>query len=104
ASALFLLDKKELLRIDKTSSEWRYGLSSHGVSYLKSLFPALSATYINQQPSWLLLVFLAAPKTDKNFRYLRTYLGQNQAIALTRAVYLLPRHLVGKVTPELEKS
>ncbi len=104
ASALFLLDKKELLRIDKTGSEWRYSLSSHGVSHLKGLFPALSTAHEKKQPSWLLLVFLTAPKADKNFRYLRAYLSQNQAVTLTRAVYLLFRHLAEKVLPELERS
>jgi hypothetical protein len=103
-STLFLLDKKDLLRIDKTASEWRYGLSSHGVSRLKALFPALSLINASKQPSWVMLVFLSSPKADQNFRYLRNYLGQNQAVALTRAVYLLPRHLVQQVTPELEKT
>lgn len=103
-STLFLLDKKDYLRIDKTSSEWRYSLSSHGISQLKVLFPALSAVSGAKQTNWAMLVFLSSPKADQNFRYLRNYLGQNQAIALTRAVYLLPRNLVQKITLDLEKT
>lgn len=103
-SALFLLDKKDLLRIDKTQSNWRYSLSTHGVSFLKGLFPALKASPLNRQGKWSILVFLKAPKADKNFRYLRNFLAQNQVIALTRAVYLIPITLVDKVMPELDKT
>lgn len=103
-STLFLLDKKDLLRIDKTQAEWRYSLSSHGASQLKALFPALSMENGPIQSEWVLLVFLNSPKSDQNFRYLRNYLSQNRSIALTRAVYLLPRPLVTQVMPELEKS
>lgn len=101
-SALFLLDKQELLRIDKATTQWRYSLSSHGISQLETLFPALSDRTRQQQ--WLLLIFLQAPKHDHNFRYLRNYLVQNQAVALTRAVYLVPSSLLERLKTELTGS
>ncbi len=103
-SSLFLLDKKDFLRIDKTQAEWRYGLSSYGKSYLGDLFPALLADHDKWQGDWSIIVFLEAPITDKNFRYLRSYLTQNKAISLTRAVYLLPGLLTEKIQLELQKT
>jgi len=103
-SILFLLDKKDLLRIDKTQTEWQYGLSSYGKSYLEELFPALYESNDKWQGDWSLLIFLEAPKTDKNFRYLRSYLTQNKAIALTRAVYLYPGLISDKIKTDLQNS
>lgn len=103
-SSLFLLDKKDFLRIDKTQAEWRYSLSSYGKSYLEDLFPALLANHDKWQGDWSLIIFLEATKTDKNFRYLRSYLTQNKAIGLTRAVYLFPGTITDKVQTELRKS
>lgn len=102
-SSLFLLDKKDFIRIDKTQTEWRYSLSSYGKSYLEGLFPALLGNH-DWQGDWSLIVFLEATKTDKNFRYLRSYLAQNKAIGLTRAVYLFPGTLSDKLLTELQKS
>ncbi len=103
-SSLFLLDKKDLLRIDKTKSEWRYSLSSHGQSYLEDLFPALTNINEEWRGEWSIMVFLSAPSTDKNFRYLRSFLTQNRAISLTRAVYLYPGLMTEKIKMELQKS
>ncbi len=101
-SSLFLLDKKEFLRVDKTKKEWSYSLSSYGKSYLEDLFPALSSNHEKWRGNWSLIVFLEAPKTDKNFRYLRSYLTQNKAIGLTRAVYAFPGDLSQKVQVDLQ--
>ncbi len=103
-SSLFLLDKKDFLRIDKTQVEWKYSLSSYGKSYLEDLFPALLADHEKWQGDWSLIVFLEAPKADKNFRYLRSYLTQNKAIGLTRAVYLFPGTITDKIQAELQRS
>lgn len=102
-SALFLLDKREFLRIDRTGSEWRYALSSHGQSFVAGLFPVFSVT-TKQDLAWLLLVFLQAPSSDRNFRFLRSHLLNNQGIQLTRGVYLLPEISVDKVQEELRHS
>lgn len=103
-SSLFLLDKKDFLRIDKTQSQWKYALSSYGQSQLEELFPALSADRGQWRGDWSILVFLQAPKTDANFRYLRSYLTQNKAISLTRAVYLYPGVISEKIKTELQNS
>jgi len=103
-STLFLLDKKDLLRIDKTQAEWKYSLSSFGKSYLEDLFPALSESNEKWQGDWSLIIFLEAANTDKNFRYLRSYLTQNKAISLTRAVYLYPGLISDKIKTDLQRS
>ena len=103
-SSLFLLDKKDFLRIDKTQSQWKYALSSYGQSQLEELFPAFSTHHEQWRGDWSLLVFLQAPQTDANFRYLRSYLTQNKAVALTRAVYLYPGALSDKIKAELQNS
>ena len=103
-SSLFLLDKKDFLRIDRTQAEWRYSLSSYGQSYLEDIFPAFLADHDKWRGDWSLVIFLEAPKTDKNFRYLRSYLTQNKAIGLTRAVYLFPGTTTEKINTELQNS
>lgn len=103
-SALFLLDKKDLLRIDRTQAEWQYSLSSYGKSYLEDLFPALCDSNEKWQGDWSLVIFLEAPSTDRNFRFLRSYLTQNKAIALTRAVYLYPGLINNKIQADLQRS
>ena len=103
-SSLFLLDKKDFLRIDKTAIDFKYSLSSYGRSYLEDLFPVLMSTNEKWQGDWSLLIFLQAPKTDKNFRYLRSYLTQNKAIGLTRAVYLFPGTITDKINSDLQRS
>lgn len=103
-SSLFLLDKKDFLRTDKTRVEWRYSLSSHGKSYLEELFPALCDDHEQWRGDWSVVIFLQAPKTDKNFRYLRSHLAKNRAISLTRAVYLFPGTISDVVRTELQKS
>jgi DNA-binding transcriptional regulator PaaX len=102
-SALFLLDKKEYLRIDKNQVQTHYSLSSYGKSYLEDIFPAL-CEHDEIQSHWSIVIFLQAPQTDKNFRYLRSYLSQNKAIALTRAVYLYPGSISDQIKTELQHS
>ncbi len=103
-SSLFLLDKKDFLRIDRTQANWQYSLSSYGQSYLEELFPALSSQIGERYEAWSVFIFLQAPATDKNFRYLRSYLIENKAVALTRAVYLYPGLLSAKIRSDLQNS
>lgn len=105
-SALFGLEKAAYLLSDKQGRPWRYSLSAHGQSFLKQQFPALSGpsepTAALEQAA--LIIFLSAPATDRNFRYLRHFLGKQQAVALTRAVFLCPHGLSELVRLELERS
>ena len=103
-SSLFLLDKKDYLRTDRTQRECRYSLSSYGQSYLEQLFPALSMGDGTRMRTWSIFIFLQAPSTDKNFRYLRSYLIENKAVGLTRAVYLYPGELSEKINTDLQNS
>ena len=99
-SLLFLLEKKQFLKIDKTTNQFRYALSSYAKSSLEAEFPALLQGDDKDKEDWKIIVFLESPKTDKNFRYLRNFLTKNKAIALTRAVFLY----LGKLSELIEKE
>lgn len=103
-SALFLLEKRKFLQVDASISPPRYSLSSYGKSFLEGLFPALLTADVKEEVQSALVVFLQAPESDRNFRYLRTFLLDRQAVALTRAVFLLPAGLSAEVKLELERS
>ena len=103
-SLLFLLEKKQFLKVDKTTEEFRYSLSSYGKSFLEDKFPALLAKSDKEQEAWKIIIFLDSPKTDKNFRYLRSFLSKNKAISLTRGVFLYPGNLSELIKKELESS
>lgn len=100
-SLLFLLEKKGYLRIDKTRHPWYTSLSPQGRSALEVLFPALLERDVVKD--WQLVIFLSAPRSDKNFRYLRKLLLLNQAIDLTRGVFLLSKPLPSLVFHELQQ-
>ena len=103
-SLLFLLEKKQFLKVDKTTEEFLYSLSSYGKSFLEDKFPALLAKSDKEQEAWKIIIFLDSPKTDKNFRYLRSFLSKNKAISLTRGVFLYPGNLSELIKKELESS
>ena len=103
-SLLFLLEKKQFLKVDKTNNQFRYALSSYAKSSLEAEFPALLQRDDKGKEDWKIIVFLESPKTDKNFRYLRNFLTKNKAIALTRAVFLYPGKLSELIEKELNSS
>jgi DNA-binding transcriptional regulator PaaX len=103
-SLLFLLEKKQLLRINKLENEFSYALSSYAESLLEEKFPALSSKNDTSSEKWSVILFLESPKTDKNFRYLRNFLTKNKAIALTRGVFLYPGSLAENIKKELASS
>jgi len=103
-SLLFLLEKKQLLKVNKLEDDFSYALSSYAESLLEEKFPALLSKNDASLDGWSVILFLESPKTDKNFRYLRNFLTKNKAIALTRGVFLYPGSLAVNIKKELENS
>ena len=103
-SLIFLLAKNEYLNVTKKQNKSVISLSSYGQSYLEAQFPVLKGNIEQKQGKAKLVVFLTAPSSDKNFRYLRQLLLKNQAIALTRAVFYLRSELTSTFKEELNIS
>lgn len=89
-SLLMYLEKQNRIYKQRVFSQNSYGLTSQGREELDSLFPALQSKWQSWDRSWMLLTFLEAPKSDPHFRYLRSILLKEQALALTRGVFIKP--------------
>lgn len=107
-SLLFLLQKKELLHVDRLAVEGKepdlvVRLSPHGQEAVSGQFPVLqSLERINA--SGKLIIFLQAPQSDKNFRYLRQLLSRQQLVALSRGVFYALGELDPLLLRELKQS
>lgn len=89
-SLIFLLLKKAYLERQEVAGEVEYSLSSYGLDELTAQFPALSPARQQWRGEWTVLVFLTAPKSDQNFRYLRQFLLSHGCFSLARAVFVYP--------------
>ena len=89
-SLLFLLEKKEYLLRQELNQQVVYSLSAYGVSELEEQFPALSAARRQWRGEWSVIMFLKAPSSDQNYRYLRTFLLSHGCFAFKRGVFLYP--------------
>lgn len=79
-------------------------LTAHGRRELELHFPLFSEKADQWNGEWYLVVFLTAPKLDPQFRYLRNYLLDKRATALTRGNYLLPSFLAVDLVEEIHRS
>ena len=89
-SLLFLLNKKQLVSLEKINEELHISITSHGKRALETQFPAFSPRFYKWQGQWSVVVFLRPPKGDKNFRFLRKKLLSLHFLGLTRGVFLYP--------------
>lgn len=87
-SLILFLERKNLLYREKVFGSVSLGITEVGRSTLITLFPALDRTWLTWQEEWMVLVFLEAPKSDPNFRYLRQLLLAEKSLVLSRGVYL----------------
>jgi hypothetical protein len=99
-SLLFLLEKREFIRVNRRSQPNTVSLTPYGLEALKQEFPAFSSKGRSFEQQRLLL-FLEAPQSDRNFRFLRQLLLKHYAIPLTRAVFLYQGDLSEVVEKEL---
>jgi DNA-binding transcriptional regulator PaaX len=98
-SLLNLLKKQQLISQEDTTFKGGYRLTSYGKSSLEAEFPVFSNLMSQWSGGWTTIVFLNAPKSDKQFRYLRKFLINNHCGQLSRGVYLYP----GQLATEIEK-
>lgn len=89
-SLLFLLNKKQLVSLEKINDETHMSITSHGKRALESQFPAFSPRFVQWQGDWSVMMFLTPPKGDKNYRFLRQKLLSFHFIGITRGVFVYP--------------
>lgn len=96
-SLVNLLAKGNKILVERVSGRARIGLTKGGYEELENLFPALSRKRSGWAGQWSCLLFLDAPASDKNFRYLRYLLIKEKAFQLSRGVYLYPDNFPERV-------
>lgn len=89
-SLIYHLEKKGMLEVMRLHNETYLSCTRHGVKLLRGLFPALRIE-TDVDDGWQCVIFKKAPKGDPQFRYLRTRLLSDGAIALTRGMYITPQ-------------
>lgn len=102
-SLLHVLEKKQMISSERDQGKRRFYLTNDGKNALVRLFPSLDPSWQSWNGSWVCLVFLQAPKSDLQFRYLRSLLVEHRAVALSRGVYLYPRQLPAIVLESLQR-
>ncbi len=99
-----LLEKNNYVVQDAFSQEKSVAITATGLEQLKQAFPILSEQLTNWDKEWYAAVFLTAPASDANFRYLRTYLLAQYAASLSRGVYIFPSSMKQTIEFEIERS
>lgn len=99
-SLLHVLKKNGLINSERVLGTTSIGITQHGIKALEDQFPALSSKWDAWTDNWDCLVFTQAPKSDKQFRYLRTLLVSEGAVSISRGVYASPFSFSERVTQE----
>ncbi len=89
-SLLYHLEQEAVLFSERVSGDIQYSLTEKGQRQLIELFPALDSKWDTYAGTWQCIVFQQAPKSDPQFRYLRSQLVREHAIGLSRGVYCSP--------------
>lgn len=103
-SSLFYLQQKKKIIVEKINSIQAVSITSHGKKSLEQAIPAFSPQRRQWNGDWWGIIFLQAPKHDKNFRFLRRILLSEHSLSLTRGVFLFPGSLSEKLSYELRNS
>lgn len=102
-SLLNLLKKQSLISREEKGNKTIYRLTTYGESLLEADFPLFSNLTSDWSGQWTMIVFQAAPKSDKQFRYLRKFLIDEHCGQLARGVYLYPGDLPASISSLLLK-
>ncbi|MGD9128868.1 MAG: hypothetical protein PVJ09_00010 [Candidatus Woesebacteria bacterium] len=102
-SLLSHLNREQLISIEKIGTKKRLFLTSLGKRSLEQEIPALLRYSQGWHGEWTIIVFLKAPKSDVNFRYLRTSLLASKAVSISRGVFFYPGSLPKSITDILDK-
>jgi DNA-binding transcriptional regulator PaaX len=103
-SLLYLLEHQGMIAREFMGNEFGYILTKLGAQALTAELPALSDRYESWEGEWVVLLFLTAPKGDPQFRYLRSLVVSQGAVALNRGVYLGAGGFSSAVMAELETT
>lgn len=103
-SLVHLLNKNGLIHVEKTLGKTFVCITRRGVKALESRFPALSRKWDDWQGNWDCIVFIRAPKSDGQFRYLRSLLISEGSISISRGAYICPFSFSQKVIDECNRS
>jgi DNA-binding transcriptional regulator PaaX len=102
-SLLNLLKKQQLISQEEKEDKNQLRLTSYGRGSLEAEFPVFSPVMNDWSGQWSLVLFSNAPKSDKQFRYLRKFLVDRQCGQLARGVYVYPGVLPSDVKTLLLK-
>ncbi len=102
-SLLLFLERKNFLFREKVFGSVSVGLTEEGRNALLSQFPALDERWRSWNGRWMVLIFLEAPKSDPNFRYLRQLLLAEKSLVLSRGVYLAAGSFSNRVLMETKQ-
>jgi DNA-binding transcriptional regulator PaaX len=87
-SLLRFLEQKGWLSKENLLHQQLFSLTEQGREALIARFPALNQRWLTWKGEWQAMVFLSAPKTDSQFRYLRQLVLSHHSLQLSRGVYL----------------
>lgn len=99
-SVLLYLQNKHWLYKEQAGRRSFLSITDAGQRALIAKFPALNPKWEQWQGEWQALVFLEAPKGDRQFRYLREQLKNEYALPLSRGVYLMAGEFSDKFIQE----
>lgn len=99
-SLLHVLKKGGLINSERVLGTTSIGITQHGIKAIEDHFPALSSRWDDWLGDWDCIVFVKAPKSDKQFRYLRTLLVNEGFISISRGVFISPFSAPSKVLQE----
>ena len=101
-SMIYMLEQKQLITSARLADETLLSITAHGKDTLEALFPALSTKTSEWNGKWLCIVFQTAPKTDPQFRYLRTFILSQKGIPFSRGMYLVPSVLSDSILKQCQ--
>lgn len=103
-SLLFVLKKQGIVTTQKILGKSSVGITQYGSLLLEREFPALSSKWVDWDGKWECMVFLEPPSFDKHFRYLRTLILSEGAVAFSRGVYMAPGGFPESIIKECQLS
>lgn len=96
----------EMVPVSLRNSQTLLQITNHGVELLRSQFSAFQfqdTSSVASVGSWSVIAFLESPKSDAQFRYLRSYMQQIHAGQLKPGMYLYPGHPSEQLLSQLRK-
>ncbi len=103
-SLLVLLVRKKLIYKRRVFGTTTFHISEQGQRSLNTAFPALHATWHDWDGSWVVVVFLDAPKGDSQFRYLRKLILSHAGMQVTRGMYAKAGGFAPEVLAQLQNT